>query len=215
MNKKLYLVAAFVLGGLAGFAVAKARKDVDKAMDENNHMANMNWEKEEPEEEPAEDEQPIKADYIEAGKFDVSRVEELSMSNKPDVMEYAAKLRESGYKRDYSSSGAPEIKPEEEPEEPEDYIFVISPDEFGEDEDYKKISLTDYSDGVLADENNHIILDEDMVGMVGDNFEQHFGEYEDDSVFIRNDRLKCYFEILADPRRYADILKAKPYLKED
>lgn len=33
-----------------------------------------------------------------------------------------------------------------------------------------------------------------------------------DSVFVRNDRLKADYEILADPRSYADVLREKPYL---
>ena len=40
----------------------------------------------------------------------------------------------------------------------------------------------------------------------------HFGEYEDDSVFVRNDNLKADYEILADKRTYAELLKEKPYL---
>lgn len=90
---------------------------------------------------------------------------------------------------------------------------VISPDEFGEYYDYVEISLTHYSDGVLTDEDDEII--EDVDEMVGADYAEHFGEYEDDSVFIRNDVRKCYYEILYDNRTYADLLKQKPYLKED
>lgn len=32
----------------------------------------------------------------------------------------------------------------------------------------------------------------------------HFGEYEDDSVFVRNDRLKTDYEILLDEENYSD-----------
>ena len=34
----------------------------------------------------------------------------------------------------------------------------------------------------------------------------HFGEYDDDAVYVRNDRLKCDYEILRDPRRYEEAL---------
>ena len=33
----------------------------------------------------------------------------------------------------------------------------------------------------------------------------HFGEYEDDSVFVRNDVMKCDYEILLDHRNYKDV----------
>lgn len=87
--------------------------------------------------------------------------------------------------------------------------YVISPDEFGEIEDYDKISLTYYADEVLTDECDEVIEDADEV--VGLDSLKHFGEYEDDSVFVRNDRLKADYEILADHRTYSDVCKAKPY----
>ena len=80
--------------------------------------------------------------------------------------------------------------------------YVISPDEFSENEDYETESLTYYSDGILADDRDNII-DIDMV--VGRESLNHFGEYEDDSVFVRNEELKTDYEILLDTRRYSDI----------
>lgn len=80
--------------------------------------------------------------------------------------------------------------------------YVISPDEFSENEDYETESLTYYSDGILADDRDNII-DIDMV--VGRDSLNHFGEYEDDSVFVRNEELKTDYEILLDTRRYSDI----------
>lgn len=85
--------------------------------------------------------------------------------------------------------------------------YVISPDEFGELEGYTKISLSFYADGILADENGVII--DDIEEIVGDAID-HFGEYEDDSVFCRNDVKRCDYEILSDLRRYADVRKNLP-----
>lgn len=83
--------------------------------------------------------------------------------------------------------------------------YVISPDEFGEmeDEDYDKVSVTYYADGVLADEYDEVVENVDEI--VGEESLTHFGEYEDDSVFVRNDKLKCDYEILLDQRNYSDI----------
>lgn len=83
--------------------------------------------------------------------------------------------------------------------------YVISPDEFGEmeDEDYDKVSFTYYADGVLADEYDEVVENVDEI--VGEESLTHFGEYEDDSVFVRNDKLKCDYEILLDQRNYSDI----------
>lgn len=86
--------------------------------------------------------------------------------------------------------------------------YVISPDEFGEDIDREQISLTFYNDGVLTDENDEVIKNVDE--LIGVDSLNHFGEYEDDSVFVRDDRLNCEYEILLDQRNYSDVVKKKP-----
>jgi len=121
---------------------------------------------------------------------------------KPDIFEYAKKLREVGY------NGESEAKKYKVIVEPEPY--VISPEEFGCLDDYVKVSLTYYADGILADENDEI-MDEDYIReAVGEDFGQHFGEYEDDSVFIRNEEKGCDYEILADLRTYDEVCRTKP-----
>lgn len=87
-------------------------------------------------------------------------------------------------------------------------IYVISPKEFGEIDDYERITLTYYSDKVLTDEDDEII--DDIDDTVGEDFADHFGEYEEDSVYVRNDVRNCDYEILMDLRRYKDVLKTKP-----
>lgn len=81
---------------------------------------------------------------------------------------------------------------------------VIAPDEFGSEDDYETINLTYYADGVLTDEDDIPI--EDVDGMIGEDSLTHFGEYEDDSVHVRNDKLKCDYEILYDTRNYSDVV---------
>lgn len=131
---------------------------------------------------------------------------------KPSVIEYAAWLRKRGYT---NYSDMVDEKPEEVKEEPMsvDKPYVIAPEEFGELDDYETISLTYYADQILADDNDVIVDDiEDVVGFDSLN---SFGEYEDDSVFVRNDRLKCDYEILLDQRKYSDVIKRRPHEVED
>lgn len=87
-----------------------------------------------------------------------------------------------------------------------DLPYVISPDEYGDFDNYDLVSLVYYSDGVLTDSADDPIRDEDLDDFVGRDFASHFGEYEDDSVFIRNDRLKIDYEILRDLRTYDDVV---------
>jgi hypothetical protein len=131
--------------------------------------------------------------------------------DKPSVVEYAAKLRKQRY-TNYSDTDS---LSEEEVDENmiNDKPYVISPDEFGEFYDYETISLTYYADQVLADEDDELV--EDIEETVGFESLNAFGEYEDDSVFVRNDRLKCDYEILLDQRKYSDVIKRRPHEVED
>ena len=89
--------------------------------------------------------------------------------------------------------------------------YVISPEEFDDNDEYNVISLTYYADGVLTDDMDEPIDPEDIDDLVGKDFADHFGEYEDDSVFIRNDRLRCDYEILRDNRSFADVAEGSNY----
>lgn len=84
--------------------------------------------------------------------------------------------------------------------------YVIAPEEFGEC-DYETISLTYYADKVLTDELDDPI--DDIDSLIGEESLETFGQYEDDSVFVRNDGLKCDYEILLDERKYSDVLRNK------
>ena len=81
--------------------------------------------------------------------------------------------------------------------------YVISPDDFGEMDDYQTVSMTYYADGILEDDRFGVVLDVD--GTVGYDSLNHFGDYEEDSVFVRNDELKIDYEILLSMRKYSEI----------
>ena len=126
---------------------------------------------------------------------------------KPDLKEYAEQLKKNGYTR-YSDLSADDEGVSDKQTKP----YVIPPEQFGDDEEYEQISLTYYADGVLADENDEVIEDvEDAVGIDSLN---HFGEYEDDSVFVRNDARKCDYEILLDQRTYSEVAEDMPHQME-
>ena len=112
------------------------------------------------------------------------------IEKKEEILAYAEELRNNGY-----LSKDEEVKPVTKP-------YVIAPEEFGDNEDYDTESLTLYSDGVLTDDFDNVI--EDVDGLIGADSLTHFGEYEDDSVFVRNDTLRTDYEILQDERTYAE-----------
>lgn len=126
---------------------------------------------------------------------------------KPDLKEYAEQLKKNGYTR-YSDLSADDEGVSDKQTKP----YVIPPEQFGDDENYDQISLTYYAGGVLADENDEVIDDvEETVGIESLN---HFGEYEDDSVFVRNDTRKCDYEILLDQRTYSEVAEEMPHRME-
>lgn len=197
MNKMSTNMFIFAAGAAIGSAVAwlYAKKYYEKiANDEVESM--KEWLARRVEEQDEGKEEP-----------DAPAQNPATPSIKPDLMDYASKLKDFNYV-DYSRR----TEEKEEVDDTDDYIYVIKPEIFGE-EDYEEVSLTYYSDGVLTDEQDNPI--EDVAGTVGADYADHFGEYEDDSVFIRNDRLRIDFEILADQRKYSDLAKNKPILTED
>ena len=139
-------------------------------------------------------------DEDESEEDNATIAEEYHSEDKPDLMEYSKIIDKEGY-----DSEAIESKLENKPKPIDvDAPYVISPDEFGEFDDYEQISLTYYEgDGFLADDMDELVDDiEDVVGFESLN---HFGEYEEDAVHVRNDRLKADYEILVDAGNYNEV----------
>lgn len=80
--------------------------------------------------------------------------------------------------------------------------YVIAPEDFGEAYDYRTKTLTYYADGVLTDEDGEIIVDPESI--IGDGLE-HFGDFEDDSVHVRNDENECDYQILKHELTFTEI----------
>lgn len=86
--------------------------------------------------------------------------------------------------------------------------YVISPYDYGELDDYYQIELTYYADGILEDDEYNIV--DDIDELIGEDSLNTFGEYEDDSVFVRNERLRTDFQILKDLRTYDEARSMNP-----
>ena len=91
--------------------------------------------------------------------------------------------------------------------------YVISPYDFGELDGYNQIELTYYADGTLEDDEGNIITDVDE--LVGQDSLFTFGEYEEDAVFVRNERLETDFQILKDYRTYEEARSIGPNQVDD
>ena len=121
---------------------------------------------------------------------------------------YEATLVKSGY-INYSDISS---KKEAEPEPTSEVPYVISPAEFGNLDGYDIQTLKYYeADDTLTDDDDNVV-DEELVGSAS---LSAFGDYEDDTVYVRNERLKRDYEILRENGRYTDVLREKPYLLDE
>jgi len=82
-------------------------------------------------------------------------------------------------------------------------IFVIEPDEFNLEYD-SAYSFLYFADGVITDDEDGGVVDENgRKRLFGDiDIPSHFGEYDDDSVYIRNNFLRADMEILRSEKLY-------------
>ena len=82
--------------------------------------------------------------------------------------------------------------------------YIIELADFVLDEDYSKVTYTYYADGVLVDDNREVVEPTDDI--FKSDFTRHFGEYDaGDCVYVRNDEIRCDYEIVQDEERYSDI----------
>ena len=112
--------------------------------------------------------------------------------------ELAHICKEQGY--DYNGIS----KKEGEEEMAENRPYVISPEEFDEN-GYKTKTLFYYNDDVVTDDRGKVLSENSIEKLIGKESLTTFGQYESDSVFVRNDDLKTDYEILADERNYHEM----------
>ena len=95
--------------------------------------------------------------------------------------------------------------------------YSIPPEDFDSDNGYRKIMLVWYEKNrVLAYDNNpRITIDPDNYHDTVGNFEDHFNDWEKDTVYMRNDIEEIDYEIDACLTNYDELIKVLPYDDED
>ena len=122
------------------------------------------------------------------------------------LQDYRAMVRESGYRSRTSPKDLLEDDPNEPP--PGDNVtkpYVIRPEEFDTLDNYDAVCYTYYADGVLVDEDEDPLEIPEIATAIGLDFASHFGDYDEDSVHIRNDLRHIDYEIVRDLRKYGDF----------
>lgn len=86
--------------------------------------------------------------------------------------------------------------------------YVISPDDFAcSPPGFNAQPLDYFADGVLADSWGYEV---DIEETIGEDALNHFGEYDDDIVYVRNERTEIDYEVSRDPRTYDEAVPNKP-----
>lgn len=146
--------------------------------------------------------------YICKKKYNIVKLEEVDQPVKKVDKEklkedYEEKVYEASYKK-YNKDGDEDWDEAEKvnPVEPEMVPYVISPDSYAnEHNEYAKIVLYYYEDNeVLEYEEYNLEKGDDhfadIGSTIGHDAVNHFGEYETDAVFVRNERLGNDYEVL-------------------
>lgn len=196
MNKTLSNLFIFTAGAAIGSAVTwKLVKDkyARIAQEEIEAVREVYMQHDQHDEEPSVESEPVPVAPV------TEQVPEFTEQDRIDYANIASAYTNNNEK----GVPAPVKRP-----------YVISPDEFDEN-GYQTVSLTYYADGVVEDDFYDVWDDDQIEEKIGHDSLNHFGEYEDDSVFVRNDDEETDYEILRDSRNYSDVPKQNPYLGDE
>ena len=192
MANKLFGVFMFIAGAAAGAAVAwklTKTKYEQIAEEEIDSVKEVFSRRLKDEREKNTDEITKDGESIQKGLADGIK------KDKPDLSEYVKRINSEGYSDNKEKGGGDMVNKKP---------YIIKEEDFGEMDGYENICLTYYSDKVLADEFDEIIYDID--GTIGEESLNHFGEEEPNYLFVRNDNLKCDYEVVLDPSTYTDVV---------
>lgn len=158
----------------------------------------------------------LKRKYEEIARAEIEEVKEVyarramenvkeENENKKENTDEEHELRLVRYGEIAKKYNPPEASQEQEDIFVADKPYVISPAEFGDQDGYDTVSLKYYSDGVLTDFFDEPV--DDVDDLVGEESLETFGEYEPDSVYVRNENERTDYEILLEPGKFSDIKK--------
>lgn len=181
MNKALYFLLGLGVGAAGSYFYLKGKFE-QYAQEEIDSVKEMYKAQKTEEEDPEEE-------YFEKTSSIAERIK-----------------KNNGYV-DYSTKVERPVDPMHKPfsEEPE----IITEDEFGELEEYEKVTLSYYFDGVLADNLSDEIV-EDAESKVGKDYITRLIDDEEDIVFVRNDIEKIDYEIVKNLQTYEEVTGNDP-----
>ena len=125
----------------------------------------------------------------------------------PGVAERVIQIIDSNGYRNYSNTAIETDKKGGTADMELKQPYVITPEQYEDNVDYTKVSLTWYSDEVLEDDWGNVLDPDDVIGS---DALKTFGQYEKDSVFVRDDDEQIDYEVLLDTRSYKETYGHDP-----
>lgn len=85
--------------------------------------------------------------------------------------------------------------------------YVIPPEDYGEDDEYIQIELTQYADGYIVDSDGDIFDNANKI--LPNDLADYYGEFYgcEDEIFLRNDVAKVEYNVVRDTRNYKNMKK--------
>lgn len=128
-------------------------------------------------------------------------VSEEANKKEPDYQKIIKKLNYGDYSKKDDKVVESRSKETSIPEKKEPY--VIEPDDFTNDSQYDKITLTYFSeDGVFMSIEEEVVPE--GMQLVGEENLEHIGEIEEYVVYIRNEEQGADYEVILEERSYSD-----------
>ena len=125
----------------------------------------------------------------------------------PGVAERIIKIIDSNGYRNYSNTAIETDKKGGTADMELKQPYVITPEQYEDNVDYTKVSLTWYNDEVLEDDWGNVLDPDDVIGS---DALKTFGQYEKDGVFVRDDDEQIDYEVLLDTRSYKEAYGHDP-----
>lgn len=209
VNNMIIFVVGTLLGSATTYFVVKKKFETEKE-NEIKEMREYYTKREEIISEHADKEVDILKQEIESMRQDT---EEETTVDEEELEEYRNIVNQYNHpeyadalvrKRELQMADAKKAE-EDMTEERQEPFYIIKPDEFGTIDDYELVNLTWYADGILADEFDNIIGEEETEERIGSEALVEIGKYLPKFIHVRNDDLEIDYEIGEDPRNYCDI----------
>jgi hypothetical protein len=195
MTKNVYGMLMFIAGAAVGAAVAVkiVQKKYEKRANEEIESVREYY----------------ASKKSEKVKEEIKKLDEIkALDGEEKIDAYLKVLEDSGYVSRELEEQTTEKKEIVTVERKSD-TALISPEELGElveeyDRCFDIVTLVYYADNVMVyHEDEHLV--DDIDDLVGTEFRDHFGDYENDAVFVRNFRNETDYEIIRDEDKYYDI----------